>query len=225
VFLLNIKTCPSLKRNRLFIIQINSMNTKILIIWLLCSNCVTSATAQNSFIKGRWNGKFGIYWLPKADENSAIRPAVRFEANYGVSKYIEAGLYAGAAFPQGMIYKFTDNSISGYGTFTVMPTYGINVNFHPLPLLIEKENFRFDLFIAAKLGGHYCSIAEGNVPTHGNMAEYGLGLGFSFYIFQHWGLFAEYSYGQYDYFDEAKFSFRNPVPPTALRYGLTMKFK
>lgn len=201
------------------------MNTKLLLICFLCSICVTSVSAQNSFIIGRWNGKFGINWLPKADESSAIRPAVRFEANYGITRYIEAGLYAGAAFPHGMIYEFTDNSISGYGTFTVMPTYGINVNFHPLPLLIKKDDFRFDLYIAAKFGGHYCSIAEGNVPTHGNMVEYGLGLGFSFYIFQQLGLFAEYSYGQYDYFDEVKFSFRNPVPPTALRYGLTMKFK
>jgi hypothetical protein len=201
------------------------MRTKILIIWLLCSICITSAKAQNLSIKGRWNGKFGINWLPKADETSSIRPAIRFEANYGITKYIEAGLYAGAAFPQGMIYEFTENSISGYGTFTVMPTYGINVNFHPLTLLLKKEDFRFDLYLAAKFGGHYSSIAEGNIPSHGNMAEYGVGLGFSFYIFKHWGLFAEYSYGQYDYFDEAKFSFKNPVPPTALRYGLTMKFK
>ena len=201
------------------------MKAKIIFLCLVIFQCVLSTHAQNSLIKGRWNGKFGINWLPKADEASAIRPAVRFEANYGITKYIEAGLYAGAAFPQGMIYEFTENGIAGYGTFTVMPTYGINVNFHPLSLLIKKEDFRFDLYIAAKFGGHYCSIAEGNVPSHGNMAEYGVGLGFSFYIFQHLGLFVEYSYGQYDYFDEVKFSFRNPVPPTALRYGLTLKFK
>jgi hypothetical protein len=203
------------------------MKIKLFIICLLCSICITGASAQNSFIKGRWNGKFGINWLPKVDDHSAIRPAVRFEANYGISRHIEAGLYAGAAFPEGMIYTYTDNSISGSGTFTVMPTYGINVNFHPLPFLIKKENFRFDLYIAAKIGGHYCSIPKGNFPSHGNMAEYGLGLGFSFYIFQHWGLFAEYSYGQYDYFDEKAYHSmnHNPVSPFALRYGLTMKFK
>ncbi|MEI8048549.1 MAG: outer membrane beta-barrel protein [Bacteroidota bacterium] len=203
------------------------MKSKLLLICLLCSICGISASAQNSFIKGRWNGKLGYYNYPKRTNNgsSSVTPTLRLEANYGFTKYIEAGAYFGFSRMEGMTFVYTDSTTSGYGNFIFMPFYGIDVNFHILPLFIDKNDFRFDLYVAAKFGGHYCSLPEGNFPSHGNMAEYGIGLGFSFYIFKHLGIFAEYSYGQYDYFDETAFSRYNKVPPTALRYGLTMKFK
>jgi hypothetical protein len=205
------------------------MKSKTLLFFLILFQCFQSVNAQDSNIKGRWNGKLGYYNYPKRDAKggSSITPTIRMEANYGFTKYIEAGAYIGLARPESLVFEYTDSTTSALGKFTFMPSYGANVNFHLLPLFIEKNDFRFDLYVAAKLGGHYCSVPEGNFPAHGHMTEYGIGLGFSFYLFKHLGIFAEYSYGQYDYFDEtANYFIRfNPVPPTALRYGLTMKFK
>lgn len=203
------------------------MKSKTILLFLIIVQCMLSTHAQNPFIKGRWNGKLGYYNYPKRDNNSgsSVTPTLRLEANYGFTKYIEAGAYFGFARLESMVFTYTDSTTSAVGNFTFMPSYGVNVNFHILPLFIDKNDFRFDLYIAAKFGGHYCSVPEGNFPTHGNVAEYGIGLGFSFYIFKRLGIFAEYSYGQYDYFDETAFNRYNEVPPTALRYGLTMKFK
>ena len=203
------------------------MKAKINILFLIIIHCVIFVHAQNPYLKGRWNGKLGYYSYPKRDNNgsSSITPTLRLEANYGFTKYIEAGAYFGFSRPESMIFTYTDSTTTGVGNFTFMPFYGVNVNFHILPLFMDKNDFRFDLYIAAKFGGHFCSVPAGNFPSHGNMAEYGLGLGFSFYIFKRLGIFAEYSYGQYDYFDEKAFNRYNEVPQTALRYGLTMKFK
>ena len=205
------------------------MKTKILLLTCICLISLVEVKAQSSYIKGRWNGKLGYYQYPKRTNygSSSVIPTLRLEANFGLTKYIEAGAYFGFSRMEGMTFVYTDSTTSGYGNFIFMPFYGIDVNFHILPLFIDKNDFRFDLYVAAKFGGHYCSLPEGSFPSHGNMAEYGIGLGFSFYIFKRLGIFAEYSYGQYDYFDETADHFGrfNPVPPTALRYGLTMKFK
>ena len=125
------------------------MKSKLLITWLLCLICAISASAQNSFIKGRWNGKLGYYNYPKRDNNgsSSITPTLRLEANYGFPKYIEAGAYFGFGIPESMIFTYTDSTTTGVGNFTFMPFYGIDVNFHILPLFIEKNDFRFDLYV------------------------------------------------------------------------------
>lgn len=166
--------------------------------------------------------RLGYSHYPKKNERSAIMPALRAELNYGITKYIETGLYAGMGIMEALIYK---TPYTAYGRTKPIFYYGMNANFHLVPLILKNENFRFDGYIATKFGGHYCSIPKGNFPTGGNMFEYGIGMGVAYYLNRTLGIFAEYSYGYYDYFDEKAFIGYKPVPPHALRYGLTMKFK
>ncbi|MFZ4726753.1 MAG: hypothetical protein ACOYMD_15065 [Paludibacter sp.] len=198
------------------------MKVQRFLLFLLILQCVLSTKAQTLSINGRWNAKLGFFSYPARNENSSITPTLRGEVNYGINKFIEIGPYLGVGMVDALIYY---NEMSAYGETKFMPFYGINANFHILPFLVKKDDFRFDLYLAAKIGGHYCNIPEGNYPSSGNMAEYGIGLGFSFYLFNRLGLFTEYSYGQYDFFDESKYGYGEPVSPFALRYGLTMKFK
>jgi hypothetical protein len=198
------------------------MKTNVILLILFISQITTMCLAQNLSIKSRWNAKLGFFSYPARNENSSITPTLRGEVNYGIHKFIEVGPYLGIGMVEALIH-YTPTASSGETKF--MPFYGINANFHIFPFLVKKDDFRFDLYLAGKIGGHYCNIPAGNYPSSGNMAEYGIGLGFSFYIFNRLGIFAEYSYGQYDFFDESKYGYGEPVSPFALRYGLTMKFK
>lgn len=198
------------------------MKEKVLIILFLIQQLVVHCSAQESSLKNRCNFKLGFSSYPAKDEYSTFTPTLRAEGNYGINKFIETGLYLGVGRVEAMIFS---TPTSAYGEFKTMSFFGINANFHLLPLITKKDDSRFDLYIKANLGGHYCNVPEGNFPSDGIIAEYGIGLGLSYYIFDHWGLFAEYSYGEFDYFDEQKYFQYEPVPPTELRYGIKMKFK
>jgi hypothetical protein len=122
----------------------------------------------------------------------------RVEANYGVSRQIETGIYTGFSYYQ---------SLSAYWS------YGINANYHLLPFIIDSDNFRFDLYFAGKFGGwkSYSTFSSSYRSPH--KLEYGFGPGVSFYLWKHLGIFTEYCYGKYYFKENNNF-----------RYGMTLKF-
>jgi len=198
------------------------MKTKILLIWLLCSICGASASAQNSFIKDRLNFKSGISFYPQRSEHDSKPINLRIESNYGFWGLLEAGVYLG-------IGRFTywtpmeNNSRTALNTFS--PFYGLQTNFHILPLLIKKNDFRFDLYLTGKFGGNYLSIPKGSDPQPGHHTEYGFGGGFAFYLWKHTGFYTEYSIGKYSYsLAPMGFEFENGLNPN-LRFGVTFKYK
>jgi hypothetical protein len=132
----------------------------------------------------------------------------RIEANYGIRKFIEAGVYLGYS---------KINSIGKRDsilTLTERPAifYGINCNLHLFPLFVKENDFRFDLYLSGKYGGLTFTSPKGFYPG-GTESEYSLGVGGSFYLTKHLGVYGEYTYGKYFFKDNSKF-----------RYGITLKF-
>lgn len=190
---------------------------KALALLVICYIFLSNSFSQNSYIKNRWNFKVGYAryrtGITKYESNKSKELTVgnyRIEANYGILNYLEIGAYFGYSRFDFFKINWADTTVSikKYNT----PFYGVNCNFHILPFLIKKDDFRFDLYITGKYGGLYFTI-PGNHNLHGHQNEYGIGAGFSFYIWKHFGLFTEYCFGKYFYDDKNK-----------LRYGLSLKF-
>ncbi|MDR1459778.1 MAG: hypothetical protein LBI60_06160 [Bacteroidales bacterium] len=208
------------------------MKKKCLIIAM--SLFVYFVQAQNYSIAKRWNIKAGYSrstygvsstekWGKKTSSN------YRIEANYGVLSCLEVGLYAGIIthplykYKATEIYYRNDNPQDSTIDYlvdqktTVAPIFGLQVNFHILPLFVKKEDCRWDLYVSAKYGG--CYLVKGNISSdllnvmreqYPNQPvnsfaktfkqEYGIGIGGSVYFWKVFGLYTECSFGQYGFF-------------------------
>lgn len=136
----------------------------------------------------------------------------KVEANYGITKFMEVGLFTGFQH-----YEFYDyrNAIFDEETGEITgstveesfaPLFGVTVNFHILPFLVKSKNCHWDLYLTAKYGGCYLPYREyeGVVDDdyfYGKYRhEYGLGAGAGYYIKNIIGFYAEASVGQYAFF-------------------------
>jgi hypothetical protein len=196
------------------------MKLKAYILFFICYGLVSIATSQNNLIKGRYNFKLGYASYPEEEPNGHRIPNYRLQADYGLLKYLEVGIYSG--YSRFTCYNLIGGSDYNHHANTLF--YGVNLNFNPLTFIIKANDFRFDLYLTAKYGGHYKFIPENySLPRH--MAEYSVGVGAAFYVWKHIGLFAEYNYGYFDYFVTVYSSNQHPTPPSMLRFGLTYKYK
>jgi len=189
---------------------------KKLFLFLLLSICsLTILPAQDSSIKNRWNIKAGYSpnFSGLAVRNGIIRTMYgnyRIEANYGVTKFLETGIYLGYS-------RFTSfrNPISSpefeYKNLNT-PYFGLSWNFHLLPFFVKKPDFPIDLYLLGRYGGAYYTSPEDYIPSRGLHFECSHGVGLSGYFNKHVGLFVEGSFNQLHY------SLWN------VRGGLTFKF-
>ncbi len=196
------------------------MNTKILIIWILIMICLVDASAQNSYLKGRYNFKLGYTSYPEEYSHSHRIPNFRLQADYGLLDYLEVGIYTGYS-------RFSCYNLAGggdYGRPANTLFYGVNLNFNPLTFAIKADDFRFDTYLTAKFGGHYKFIPKNySLPRH--MTEYSVGIGAAFYIWKQLGVFAEYNYGYFDYFKTSYNPIQLPTPSSIIRFGFTYKYR
>jgi hypothetical protein len=108
--------------------------------------------SQNSYIKKRWNIKAGFSNLKDEKYRASLMELknvrnYRIEVNYGILNNFEIGAYIGySLFEVKYIHPNYDFSFRDAST----PFYGINTNFHILPIFISKEDFRFDFYIFRK---------------------------------------------------------------------------
>jgi hypothetical protein len=227
--------------------------TSIFIIVLLLFSFYSSS--QNVSVKNRWNIKAGyslyrtylpefpIIEIPGYNDKGLYyvkKSNVRIEVNYGVLKWLEAGIYAGFMHYQ---YYYHGEIIDNYQDLeignTLAPTFGINANVHLLPFFVKNEKCKWDFYIPVRYGGIYLpkwggeylildypdldntwyDVKGSNVP-HWNKYrhEYGAGVGAAFYIKNIIGFYAEVLGGQFSYWPEMV---KNPY---AVRVGLTAKF-
>ena len=122
----------------------------------------------------------------------------KVETNYGINKFIETGVYIGFQH-----YEWYGEDISLEPNKSFAPLFGVNVNFHILPFLVQSEKCRWDVYLTAKYGGCYLPHLELDDPVFDYSKyrhEYGLGLGIGYYFKNIIGIFAEGSLGQYFYF-------------------------
>jgi len=179
-----------------------------------------SVFSQDSYIKNRWNFKLAGSMGPLYNMSHKKAPQFRVEANYGLLKNLEVGGYAGLS-PYWSYKRSSIDPITGYPLYTskkaIAPFYGVNANFHLLPFLIKKDNFRFDLYLAAKGGGYYIS-GNNSQWYKGLQWQVFLGGGLAFYPWKHLGIYSEYGY-ETKHYPTSKDKFTSVI-----RFGLTFKY-
>ena len=204
--------------------------------------CTTTDSTQNYSIKHRWTIKTSVAaykcWMQDLthavgyfeNEVNIKRLNFRVEANYGINKYFEIGVFAGF---QRYLYTLQGESdtinnndaiiISGYEILkkNLAPVFGVNVNFHLLPIFVSEKKCRWDLYLTARYGFCFLPHVEHHylegVDKHYRQ-EYCIGTGIAYYFGNRIGLYTEFSLGNYSYFPrfvDSNFSFRT---------GITCKF-
>ncbi len=175
-----------------------------------------SFASGGSNIKDRWNIKAdysvstgkGAKYDPYKDRRYYL------ELNYGILDYVEAGLYGGYTRIQ-MWEQLSPTGSVGYRTGAYI--YGVNCNFQLLPLVIKKDDLRFDLYISGKLGGLTLNSKK-------SYEEHSVGAGATLYLFRHLGFFGEYYHGKF---------YNKPLPPSSgfgksyknkINFGIAVKF-
>lgn len=141
-------------------------------------------------------------WKIKGSHARSVREGKRFkyssfrvEGNYLLHKNFEAGVFVGY------------NKMSRYTFYTRNPSFGVSGNFQILPLLLNPEGLKLDVYLHGEYGGYYLR-SKTTYFSSGFMAEYALGGGFAYYPWRHVGLYIEYSQGS----------------NTDLRYGISIRF-
>ena len=210
-----------------------------LIVLLLSSLSVDAQTDEYNYsIKNRWTVK-ASYSRYKTAYNDVVFAQIgdffevwqnvkmtnfKVEANYGINKFIETGIYTGFQcyewlIPGELIEEVDDIPYFGDTEFRkcYAPLFGVNMNFHVLPFLVKSEACCWDVYLTTKYGGCYIKHTEEEWmipfrPPQGKYRhEYGIGLGAGYYIKNIIGIYAESSVGQFSYFPkyaESNFRFR-----------------
>lgn len=192
VLLLNTVSCELQKNNQ--------MKRLLLLASLLIS---INTFAQVNTVPKRINAKLGFALSNQEGTNSNL-PNFRVEVNYKMLPFIEVGVFAGFGFYEDIQIVGSRATISGYAA----TNYGLNANFHILPLVVKEKKVRFDLYVSGKLGGINPERKNFSPLPHKYFSDYGVYAGAAYYLTRHFGVYGEFGYGSY----------------TNLRYGLSFKF-
>lgn len=195
--------------------------------------CGTADTTGGCSVKSRWTVKASLSGYKCWDRDNLVLfgdfermnnkkyTNFRLEANFGLSKYLEIGLFAGF---QDYLYLKTITEIDSETSLvreqkTIAPTFGIMLNFHLLPIFVKGKYCRWDFYLTTKYGGCYLPHLEldklDDLDTH-YRHEYGIGLGLAYYIRNRAGFFAEFMFGKFSLFPEVQSS-------SNFRAGITCK--
>ena len=163
----------------------NKTRLIILLAWLIFS--ISSFAQDDSYIKGRWTVNLGIVPDIEYFKHGVFpRNQLMLSTHYGFGKYLEVGGYCGiskyAYFNQDYDYMGMRNKIM----------YGLSAKAHLLPIVIDAQDFRFDLYVNTRTGIDHFSGA--NSLYQKNVFRFHGGAGLAFYPYKHLGLFTEYGY-------------------------------
>lgn len=119
-------------------------------------------------------------WPEYVDNNRVFHNGhIELQVSKRVHKFLEAGLSTA-------LYRGYDDYSRGFLNF------GAVGNWHFLPLLIDKENLRFEAYLSGKLG--LVKYFQTNNNNQSVWARYYLGTGVAYYLTRHLGVYFEYGY-------------------------------
>jgi hypothetical protein len=176
-----------------------------ILIFMACS-----ATAQDSYLKNRWNLK-----LAGAHEykmNSKLHNAfLSAEANYGIFNNFELGVALGFENKYNGWTKDPNTNLYIY-EYYLSPTYNLHLNYHLLPYLTKGNHPKFDLYLSGRLGGSYTEYRDLHQTFFWN---YYLGGGLAWYFTRYVGIYTEYG---------RQYHFNSNYTKNGFRFGIAVKF-
>lgn len=168
--------------------------------------------AQQHSISDRLSIKLGAGLInaePYKYENKIVqaryKPQVGIALQYEVFTHFDAGVYIAYSNIGHMLsydIKVVDNLVVS-ATEENVPShtlyYGLNFNYHLLPLLLKNDNLRFDVYPIASMGLVSRSWGEmdGTEVKIDPFLEYHFGLGLGYKFSPRFELFGEYSLGRF----------------------------
>lgn len=165
---------------------------KILIFFILglIINCFEPVLAQDtSYIKNRVNIKASY---SRIHTNGIFkRNYFQLSGSYGLFNLLEPGAYIGLSSVD--IYLLPRGKV----LTRLAPFFGLNTHFHILPLFVQSDEFRFDLYLTGQVGGVYLKSEKNYLPETTCWFEYSGGGGVAFYLGKHFGIYGEYCMGDY----------------------------
>ncbi len=196
---------------------------KQFLLLLIFSVYVFSALGQQSPIKNRYNFKISSSWYHTgmrigSNTKKTRTEKFRAEVNYGFFNIIEAGAYIGF-FPS-TIYKQGNGSNLIPERKTLIPNYGVQANFHILPLLIKNTNFPLDFYLSAKFGGEVFPYKSAHVKNKTHIFQMHGVAGIDFRFVKNFGLYTECGY----YYSPDSKALKN-LDNFMFTFGLSYKFK
>lgn len=172
---------------------------KIFVILLLISS-VYQLSAQDSYVKKRWTVKMGYqtYSYTNTFDQEYKFNEFAIGADYGIMNFLECGATAYVCHK-----SFGTTDLSALA----------NVNFHILPLFLDVEKYRLDIYLNSNFGINYTILSF--LPNPYKNWIYDAGLGLAFYPLRHLGIYTECNYVKVYYLQNS------------IRYkiGLVYKFK
>jgi hypothetical protein len=184
-------------------------NTVITALFLFMA---VSVTAQDSYLKNRWNIK--LAGAPKF--NYKHTGFLITEANYGILNNFEIGVALGLKNTRISKLKPGASNPPSYNDYYsadyIMPIYNLNLNYHLLPYLVKGNNSKFDLYLSGRLGGYYINSNAYDKPFFWN---YYLGGGLAWYFTRNIGIYTEYG---------KQYHFNSIYTDKGFRFGIGVKF-
>jgi hypothetical protein len=146
-------------------------------------------------------------------EKYTLKPNIRMEVNFFITKWLELGLYGGYFEYNAYNVTFIDSLPTINYIKTYAPTFGINCNFHILELLKLSNLKNLDLYYIFKYGGTILPKWGGDFeyPIPDFWADpifskyrssYCFGLGAGYSIWKKLGLYSELTFGKHSYFPD-----------------------
>ncbi len=186
-------------------------HTRLLLAFFLILCIVESSFAMQKGKPEKYSVKINTGFVnaePYKYENKIVqaryKPQVGISVNYELIRNLDAGLYMAYSNIGHMLsydIEVVDNRVVSESA-EVVPShalyYGVNFNYHLLPLLFKKSNLRIDVYPIAIGGLISRSWGEmnGTKVRIKPFFEYHVGLGVGYRITRLCGLFGEYSLGQ-----------------------------
>lgn len=175
---------------------------RFLIVIVICSCSILYSNDTISF-KNKIELSFSniqieddYYWL----QDNMVTLQLGFNRN--IADYIGIGCFGGIGMFEEWIGEKDSNSISlTFSEYRYSAHYGLNSKLHILPLLLETDIPRFDLYISGNLGLiSLFSTPDNNItPERGHYLDYSLMSGGSVYLSRKLGLFIEAGYRKFKY--------------------------
>ena len=145
---------------------------------------------------------------------------INVDLNYTAIRNLDLGVYLGYSK---LPYVYNTDVIDfgggffGYENSAIPSTalsYGLNTNYHLIPLLSGEKLSRIDVYALAKIGLVSEFWSNDGIEGHYEpFLEYGFGFGAGYYFTKHIGVFGEYKIGRFYNDDKSQ-----------LRGGLVFKF-
>lgn len=140
----------------------------------------------------------------------------QLDYNRKINKFISIGGYlSGGMYDEWIKETHVDYLSYSSSSSKFSAHYGLNTNFHILPLIFSRNTSRFDLYASANLGfiSMFTATNENIIPVRGTYFDYSFMAGGSIYLSKRFGINIEAGYKEFKYHKGF-----------VAKYGLTYQF-